>query len=195
MTKSRTNSFRCVECGQGLIERFACPGRETSYKTLSLPVPSTFEIPTCNHCGTEWIDESTAESLDSVLEVEYRTRLKAMLKSSLDKSDVAKAAIERALGLSQGYLSHITGAGDKAPSEMLAFAVVSIAQSGTSSVEALWKSLSGGRPEFMRTGAPNIAPNKAARSSSKTSVRRAPVKASEGRVAKKLSSAKRAVRS
>ncbi|MDX2022996.1 MAG: hypothetical protein SF187_22370 [Deltaproteobacteria bacterium] len=172
MKSTATKSSRCAECGVGTVEPKQAAGRETPYKTLILPIPSSVGIPTCDNCGTEWIDDSTAASLDAALEKEYRARLKALLKTTLDKSVVSKAAIERALGLSQGYLSHLTGSGDKVPSEALAYSVISIAQAGTSDVEALWTRLSGVRPPAL--GKAQVAKkNSAARSSGRTAGLRA----------------------
>lgn len=48
----------------------------------SLPVPSTIAIPTCNHCGNEWIDEQTAEALDEALECAYADELHTRLVAS-----------------------------------------------------------------------------------------------------------------
>jgi len=46
----------------------------------------------------------------------------------LAKSSISKAHVERVLGLSQGYLSHLTTTGDKTPSEALALNLVHFAQ-------------------------------------------------------------------
>lgn len=33
----------------------------------NLQVPADLEIPTCDHCGTEWFDEATAKRADNCL--------------------------------------------------------------------------------------------------------------------------------
>lgn len=61
-------SRRCRECGEGTIHPVMMEGRKMPYRnTAALSVPSTVAIPTCNHCGNEWIDEQTAEALDTAL--------------------------------------------------------------------------------------------------------------------------------
>lgn len=69
------NNHRCTECGHGTIQMTAKAGRTSPYRDMQeVPIPADFEIPTCDHCGNEWIDEDTAEALDRVLEDEYRKR-------------------------------------------------------------------------------------------------------------------------
>ncbi len=60
---------RCRECGEGTIHLLAKEGRRMPYREkVSLLVPSTLLIPTCNHCGNEWIDAETAKALDKALQ-------------------------------------------------------------------------------------------------------------------------------
>lgn len=43
------------------------------YRNMAaLSVPSTVAIPTCNHCGNEWIDSQTAAALDEALSQDDR---------------------------------------------------------------------------------------------------------------------------
>ena len=67
----------------------------------------------------------------------------------LSKYSISKAHVERVLGLSQGYLSHLTTTGDKTPSEALALNLVHFAQNPRRlrSSEALWKKISGPKPD------------------------------------------------
>jgi hypothetical protein len=152
MTKKR-KTFRCGECGEGTVRPLARTGRQAKYRTLMLPVPDTLEIPTCDRCGTEWINDSTAKAIDAVLENEYRARMRELITRAMDRlseHDVSKAAIERLLGLSQGYLSHLTTTGDKTPSEALAIELVSLAQDPARIrlVETLWQKISGATPDL-----------------------------------------------
>jgi hypothetical protein len=60
---------RCHECGEGTIHPLAKEGRRMPFRNMStLLVPSTLAIPTCNHCGNEYIDQETAEALDEALQ-------------------------------------------------------------------------------------------------------------------------------
>jgi hypothetical protein len=36
-------------------------------EVLAVPVPPTLVIPTCDRCGSEWIDTATAKALDEAL--------------------------------------------------------------------------------------------------------------------------------
>jgi hypothetical protein len=146
------NGFRCVECGKGIVQPVAAPGRQARHRTLTLPVPADLEIPTCGNCGTEWIGDSVARKLDAALEKEFRVRMRDLVTVSLarlSKHSISKAHVERVLGLSQGYLSHLTTTGDKTPSEALALNLVHFAQNPLRlrSSEALWKKISGPKPD------------------------------------------------
>lgn len=146
------NGFRCAECDSGIVRPFAAPGRQARHRTLTLPVPADLEIPTCGNCGTEWIGDGIARKLDAALEKEFRLRMRELVTVSLahlSKHSISKAYVERVLGLSQGYLSHLTTTGDKTPSEALALNLVYFAQNPRRlrSSEALWKKLSGSRPD------------------------------------------------
>ena len=153
--KTKTASkkgFRCVECGKGIVRPLAAPGRQARHRTLTLPVPADLEIPTCGNCGTEWIGDSVARKLDAALEKEFRVRMRDLVTVSLarlSKHSISKAHVERVLGLSQGYLSHLTTTGDRTPSEALALNLVHFAQNpqGLRSSETLWKKISGPKPD------------------------------------------------
>jgi hypothetical protein len=144
--------FRCAECGKGIVRPVAAAGRQAKYRTLTLPVPVKLEIPTCDNCDTEWINDSVARKLDAALEKEFRARMRDLVTVSLahlSKCSISKAHVERVLGLSQGYLSHLTTTGDKTPSEALALNLVHFAQNPRllRRSETLWKRLSGSKPE------------------------------------------------
>ena len=147
----KDSEFRCMECGAGTVRPFAAAGREAKFRTLTLPVPARLKIPTCDHCGTEWINDTTAEALDQALDKEYRARMRDLIDATMTRiseSNVPKSEIEKALGLSQGYLSHLTG--DKTPSVALASELVFIAQNPRKRIqdlENLWKKLSGPNPD------------------------------------------------
>ncbi len=123
--------FRCMECGKGTVRLVAAPGRQARHRTLTLPVPADLKIPTCDNCGTEWIGDSSARKLDASLEKEFRARMHDLVTAALarlSKHGISKAHVERVLGLSQGYLSHLTTTGDRTPSEALALSLVHFAQ-------------------------------------------------------------------
>src|ERR1017187_4003461 len=144
--------FRCMECGKGIVRLVAVPGRQARHRTLLLPVPAGLEISTCGTRGTEGIRDSVAPEIDVALEEEFRVRMRDLVTASLarlSKHSISKAHVERVLGLSQGYLSHLTTTGDRTPSEALALNLVHFAQNPQRlrSSEALWKKLSGPKPD------------------------------------------------
>jgi hypothetical protein len=151
-TLASKKGFRCAECGKGIVRPVATPGRQARHRTLTLPVPAELKIPTCDNCGVEWIGDSVAHKLDVALEKEFRVRMRDLVTLSLarlSKHSISKAHVERVLGLSQGYLSHLTTTGDRTPSEALALNLVYFAQNPERlrSSETLWKKLSGSRPD------------------------------------------------
>lgn len=134
-------SRRCRECGVGKVRLSARPGRKARFRTLNLTVPSDFELPTCDNCGAEWLNEEFASKLDSVLEMQYREDLSSRVKSALEKVVVATSQrdLERLLGLSHGYLSKLRS-GDRAPSPDLVAVLTLLANdvSRIDEVKALW---------------------------------------------------------
>lgn len=78
----------------------------------ALAVPSTFAIPTCDHCGNEWIDPKTAAALDEALQAAYNDELYKRLDTALEQIlalGIPQRRIEQLLGLSEGYLSRLRG--------------------------------------------------------------------------------------
>lgn len=104
---------RCRECGEGTIRPLAKKGRRMPFRNMSsLAVPRTLAIPTCDHCGNEWIDPKTAVVLDEALQGVYTDELHKRLDAALDRIlvlGIPQRRIERLLGLSVGYLSRLRG--------------------------------------------------------------------------------------
>ena len=109
---SEFKSRRCRECGEGVIRLLAKAGRRMPFRNLAaLPVPAKLAIPTCDHCGNEWIDPRTAQALDRALKEAYadelHKRLDAALEAICSKADISQRGLEQLLGLSIGYLSRV----------------------------------------------------------------------------------------
>ena len=120
---------RCYECGKGTIVPRTVPGRKITFKTLrDLKVPRTLAIPTCDHCGSEWMDEDTADAIDQAMYPVYRAEIKAMAQRAIDAicAVVQQRELESALGLSSGYISKIKK-GDRDPSPELVAHLCTIA--------------------------------------------------------------------
>jgi hypothetical protein len=112
---------RCRECGEGMVRLVAKPGRRTTYKFLELDVPADLAIPTCDHCGMEWHNDATAERFDEAMEQVFRRELTGIAQRALehiDNAGVRQSEVERAIGLSPGYLSKIKR-GERTPEPVL----------------------------------------------------------------------------
>jgi hypothetical protein len=57
-----------------MVRPLAKPGRETRHAATTLELPSDVEIPTCDHCGAEWYDDTMAREVDKVLAAELERR-------------------------------------------------------------------------------------------------------------------------
>lgn len=58
---------KCGHCG-GNVKMIACAGRTAKYKGVTLAVPATFEIATCEKCGEEYMNAEECDKLDEALE-------------------------------------------------------------------------------------------------------------------------------
>lgn len=132
--------MKCYACFEGEVVAMAGPGRTLRYKAMQrLPVPEDLVIPTCDHCGEQWISPADAKRIDAALEVVYRHELLARVQAVLpDPKDADR--IERDLGLSRGYLSRLRS-GRKIPSEPLLAVLTLIHErpSALKRVEAMWE--------------------------------------------------------
>jgi len=121
---------RCRECGEGMILPLATEGRRMPFRNMTaLAVPSTLAIPTCNHCGNEWIDPKTAEAIDEALQAAYADELHKRLVAAVDlilaATDIPQRRLEQLLGLSVGYISRLrSGRGDASAQVVSALALL-----------------------------------------------------------------------
>jgi hypothetical protein len=116
------------------------PGRTAPYKSIpNLPVPADLEIPTCDHCGEEWMTPEDAARIDAALDLVYRQELLRRLRAVLPDAKEA-GRIERDLGLSRGYLSRLRKT-TRPPSESL-LAILALFRAHPATirqVEAFWQ--------------------------------------------------------
>jgi hypothetical protein len=137
-------TFRCAQCGKGAVRPVARAGRRAFYKTMEVPVPRAFTIPTCDACGEEWLNASQSKALDLALEQAYGDELRRLAAEQLAKiagAGLEQKRVEHALGLSHGYLSHVK-AGRSVPSPMLVSELVLLAKDAErrlKELEDFWK--------------------------------------------------------
>lgn len=64
--------MRCVCCGEGELKPLAKKGRTIRHKTVeSMSIPDDFKIPTCDKCGSEWLNKEVSDQLYVVLEKQF----------------------------------------------------------------------------------------------------------------------------
>ncbi len=136
---------RCRECGVGEVRPLAKSGRRGNYKNLELEIPAELKIPTCNNCGTEWMDRATASALDAGLEKVYRDVLRQLWEASIRKIQKQKLSmrrLEQLLGLSEGYLSKVSRGRSEPSAELVAHlgTLASDVEGRIRELEHLWKS-------------------------------------------------------
>ena len=118
---SKFKERRCRECGEGTVRLVAQQGRKAVYKLLELDVPPTLVIPTCDHCGAEWHNDDTAAAFSEAMDDAFRRELVTIAQRALERieqASVRQADVERAIGLSPGYLSKIKR-GERTPEPAL----------------------------------------------------------------------------
>jgi hypothetical protein len=119
MTKFKER--RCRDCGEGMVRLLARAGRKTLYKFIELEVPKALTIPTCDHCGAEWHNDHTAAVFDEAMAQIFRSELVSIAQRAIERIEAAsirQSEVERAIGLSPGYLSKIKR-GERAPEPVL----------------------------------------------------------------------------
>jgi hypothetical protein len=98
-------------------------GRRWRFRTIpDLELPADIGIPTCTHCGEQLIDGPTDEAISLGLRRAFRVavleKAKRAIETLRETFGHRQRTIERALGLSHGYLSKIV-AGEREPSPTL----------------------------------------------------------------------------
>ena len=123
-------TFRCLECGVGTVRPVARAGRRQRYKMVELVLPAHVKVPTCDHCGAEYLSGASAADEDAALEPLYRAELRRRASQAIEqlRAHVGEADLERLLGLSRGYLSRLR-AGKRDPSADLVALLALLARS------------------------------------------------------------------
>lgn len=111
--------FKCAACGKGQVVPVTKPGRRAAFRNIpDLEVPESLELPTCEHCDAQWLDEDTTKRLDAALNEVYRRELSKKANCALRQLKAAKLRqwdLEPVLGLSSGYLSKVKAGKDVSP--------------------------------------------------------------------------------
>ena len=121
-------TYPCPECGIGMVRPTAAHGRRWPYRNIpDLLLSSEFQIPTCDHCGAEWIGRDEGAQLDRLLSTEYRNALCHKAEWAINEIGkcMPQIELEPLLGLSAGYVSKLRHG--KTPSAPLVACLVLIA--------------------------------------------------------------------
>src|SRR5687768_508573 len=100
----------CKACNEGEVLETAVAGRKTRYRCApDLEIPAHVAIPTCNRCGTEYLDARATERLEEGLREAWQRMLTEKAEAAIEtlKHQVPQRELERLLGLSGGYLSKL----------------------------------------------------------------------------------------
>ena len=102
----------CTECLEGQLVPQSGEGRMFTYRRGSrYELPAHFEVPTCDHCGALFFDESLREAAKAVLKPMYladqRTHLTFLVETIHAMARVSNRDVERACGVTPTYLSHL----------------------------------------------------------------------------------------
>ncbi len=147
--KSRVE--KCVECG-GEVRYVTGEGRTTVYKGIEIPVPEDLAINTCAACGEEYMAAGEAKTWTAAFEKVYREIIRTRLIAALLAigEDVPQRRIERAFGLSAGYLSKLKqGDSDASPGLVSGLSLLAINPNALEQLETIW-SIRRGRKKEMR---------------------------------------------
>lgn len=132
-------------CG-GTLKPRARRGRRVSYKVVPvLVLPEDLRLPTCERCGKTWVDPADPP-VGRVLEREYGRVLRRLAPRIIERATVGtgQAAMERALGLSHGYLSRLRAEDGTPSTTLLALLhMLGLHPELLADVERLWATASG----------------------------------------------------
>ena len=110
MNTKQAKERRCAACGKGPLKRTARTGRVDVYKGVELPIPADLPLTECAACGERYVTAADAEKIDDALAASYTALVRVRVETAIEKLQkrgVSIASVERALGLSEGYLSKI----------------------------------------------------------------------------------------
>lgn len=66
----------CSTCGEGTVQSTFGPGRSVPDASgIAFEVPSSFDLPTCDHCGAIWLDVQQSRSVARLKGVAAESRV------------------------------------------------------------------------------------------------------------------------
>ena len=112
----------CFECGGTLNLKGGIDRVFVYRKGSEFVLPSDFEIPTCDNCGSDFLDEELENKAKELFRPmflkEQNEHLEFLIKTIQTNTGMTLREIERACGVIDTYLSHILS-GRKEASEVL----------------------------------------------------------------------------
>jgi hypothetical protein len=140
MTAEKIQAGAQPICDHRRVERVKQANRGRRYQQFEwLELPESLVLPTCTTCSELVAESDTdAEAIDRAFADAYRERVAELAKEQLEKivaAGVRKRDLERAFGVSPGYLSKV--AGSKEPSSALVAALMLVSRSPRSRMTEL----------------------------------------------------------
>lgn len=121
--KNKFKRFDCVLCGAEVKQQRG-PGRVAEFRRgLNLPVPDSFEIPTCVSCGEQYFTVELGKQLETAQEpyyVEWQRQHCAPLVACIRETHgVSMREVEKACGVTGTYLSHVVNGTKEASTTLI----------------------------------------------------------------------------
>ena len=104
---------KCPCCGHHALRLTREPGRACRYRHMYLTLPPELPVPTCHRCRHMVLTYESVPALDATLEETFRAELihRASVEITRLGQFYSQRKIERAIDLSQGYLSRLRSGG------------------------------------------------------------------------------------
>jgi hypothetical protein len=103
----------CPSCERGTLTNRGGRGRRFPHRIFrELELPEDVELPTCDNCGKIIFNPKIAAAFDEGMSRAYQSQLSQLISEALSKLTPAfmtQQDLERALGLSRGYISKLKG--------------------------------------------------------------------------------------
>ena len=100
--------FECDTCG-GPVRTMTGPHRMREFRPgVTLEVPPDVGIATCEDCGETYLTTAEATALEERLQWAYAAYCEGLIDEVRRQAGVTQRELERALGVTPTYLSHIT---------------------------------------------------------------------------------------
>lgn len=115
----------CVSCRSGSVTLRRGLGRSFTYRRgFVLEIPEDIEVPTCEHCGAEYIDAALRDVIKARLKDTHdqsqHKHMSFLISVIQERTGASYREIEKACGLTPTYLSHVLSGRREASEQLIA---------------------------------------------------------------------------